>query len=637
MPERMSNRLPCLWVLSVLLAFGLLPGLAAAKSPSTRPAPKLKPVAMTVEQSMAGFEARRRELIERTASVMIDRATGRTSTRPEHDPYGNGSICQLVLGQDIAAANTQLRRVARYMERAPGTQRDPRGESDFAAMSMARAWLLFKGTDTLEPATRQAIRTFFRVYNFESTALSENHALLFHTARYLMAGELPEEPFAGFGGRTGKALAAEDGDWLKTFIRFRARRGWAEFDSACYLPVDFQCLACLFDYAPDADLRRLAGTMMDLLLVDLAVDSLHGMCCGANGRIYGGQAVDHATAGTHAIEYLYFGNFDKTSLQPRRGMNVDALVSKYRPRRIVLQIALSRPDRYVSRERKHLHNMTDLLPAKPLGGSIRKLTLWSPQFVLGSVQYQDLYPPGRSAWYAHHEQHEWDLSFGTRTTARLFTHHPNTGPRPEHGYWTGDLGCGCVSTFQNRTAVLALFDIPAKQPCQFIHAYVPRRSFDEVVEEDGWIFVREGPAAAALRMLGGHVPTTQGDWVSVEVISPGAKNGSVCEVGRLADFGGFAGFRREIVANTIDFDREAMRLTYTSRRAGTIRMDAKQLREVDGRPADLDYATYDCPYIQSAWDSGVIELIHGSNRERLDFTGAADQSAPSTAPDTGSQ
>ncbi|MEJ0000604.1 MAG: hypothetical protein WDO13_16450 [Verrucomicrobiota bacterium] len=93
-------------------------------------------------------------------------------------------------------------------------------------------------------------------------------------------------------------------------MRFRAQRGWGEFDSSIYLGADWECLCCLYDDAPDAALRELAGKMMDLLLADMAVDSLRGMYGGAQGRIYPPHALDHTREPVRVLQYLYFGLFD---------------------------------------------------------------------------------------------------------------------------------------------------------------------------------------------------------------------------------------------------------------------------------------------------------------------------------------
>jgi hypothetical protein len=568
---------------------------------------KISPVVLSVDESIAGFEQRRKNLLEWTAGL-------------ENDPHGLNAAVRLLLGHDMESSNKAIRNLAEWFERPPTHPAGHQGNCDFAALGLSRAWHQFKETRKLEPLTRQRIREFFLANNFESKFESENHGLAFRVSRYLMGVEFPEETFNAWK-RKGKTLAAADAKWLKAFIRFRARRGWGEFDTE-YIVANWWCLTALYDFAPDQELARLAGLMMNLLLVDMTVDSLNGMYGGARGRIYTRHAHDHANENAVSLQYLYFGNLqpERVRPSPTGSRPVFAFASSFRPHRLVVEVALSRSGTYINRERKHLHNTADLRPETPLAGSIRKMTLHSPHFILGAVQFQDPYPRGcKGAGYAWHEQHQWDLSFGTRTRARIFTHHPHNSGRPEHGYWTGDFHCGCTSTFQHRTAVVALYDIPSKEPCQFIHAYLPRDAFDEVVEENDWIFVREGPACAGLRMLGGHKWTTQGEWRDVEVISPGAKNAAVCEVGLLADFDGFDGFQRELAANEIRFDGNSMRLTYTSKRAGKIAIDTQRLRTVNDEPVDLDYPSFDSPYVHAAWDSEVITIKCGGKSMRLDF------------------
>jgi hypothetical protein len=579
-----------------------------------------------IERSAAGFEKRRKLLLEKIAGAKI---TARGVANPRRDIFANRAIANLLLGRHAAAANVRLRRTAEWFDHPHPDGRDHRGECDFAAMKLCRAWHLFKGTKKLEPTTREKIARFFLETDFQSKYPSENHLLLWRTSRYLMGAEFRGETFKAWR-RKGQSLEQPDRQWLANYIRFRAKRGWGEFDSACYFAPEWECLTNIHDYAPDAELRHLAGMMLDLLLVDMAVDSLKGMYCGAHGRIYGPQALDHGNENTWPLQFLYFGNLSAKQLGGK-GTLVDALVSSYRPKSIILDVALNRKTAYENRERKHLHNVNDVMPARPLAGSIRKYTWWTPHHAMGCVQKQDLYPARcKGSWYAHHEQHQWDLSFATGPRARIFTHHPGK-KGDEHGHWSGDLGCGCGHFFQNRTALVALYDVPEQQPLQLIHAYVPKAEFDEVIEENGWIFVRAGRSCAALKMMGGHKWTRHNKWQEphggtarrkwglCEVISAGGRNGAVCEAGLAGDFGGFAAFRKEIAGNRLEFDREELRLTYESKRAGTLHLDARGTRKLNGRPAKLDYATYDCPYLRSKWDSGLVEVIKGRRRLRLDF------------------
>jgi len=559
------------------------------------------------------------------------------------DIYGGSALFALASGRDAAAANASLRRTAEWFDHPHPNGRDLRGEPDFAAIKLARVWHLFPrgAAGPLEEATRERIARFFVTYDFASLYQSENHAFLFHASRLLMGAALPGETFAAYRDgagkpQTGAEVAAEDAAWLKRYLRYRAGHGWGEFDSPAYLVPDWESLSCLFDFSPDAELKRLAVMMLDLLYADLAVDSLGaGWYGGAHGRIYPPQALDHEAEPTALLHYVYFGGKPPAAsrMHPFLG---DVLTCGYRPHPRVADLALNRTAPYENRERKHLHNVADVLPREPLAGSLRKYTYWTPAWTMGAVQFQDAYPADcpchghhggapvepdqrRSAGYAHHQQHQWDLSFATRPDARLFTHHP--GDDPSHNEWTGDRLCGCGHFFQHEGALAALYDIPASQPRQYIHACVPRATFDEVVEEGGAIFVRAGEAYAALLLSEPFRWTAEGEWKDREVVSHGPLHAVVCEAASAGEYPeGFGAFRREIAGNAVRFDRAAMALEYRSARHGLLRLDTRGGRWLDGKAVDLDYPLYGSPHLRSDWGSGLVRIGRdGADPLVLDF------------------
>jgi hypothetical protein len=559
-----------------------------------------------------------------------------TTPVSEADRFGAKALAMLVAGRNETAANVVLKQCAEWFEHPVREGLNGhQGECDFSAIKLCRAYHLFAGGAPLAAETLASIRTFFTRKNFASIYQSENHALLFHTSRHLMAQAYTGDFFQAYE-KTGEQLAAEDGAWLRRFMRYRAGHGWGEFDSVGYLGPVWECLTCLHDFSADQELKRLAGSMMDLLLADMAVDSLHGMYCGAHGRIYPPHAIDHVTEPSRILYYLYFGEIPTNGME-HHGFIIDALTSTYRPLPIVVDIALNRGTAYENRERKQLHNLADVLPVAPLTGSLRKYTYYTPRYALGCVQFQDAYPAccahhnhheipvmadqRGTADYAHHQQHQWDLSFPTGTTARLFTHHPGTDGT--HNYWTGDRLCGCGHFFQHKQALIALYDIPASQPLQFIHAYLPRDAFDEVIEENGWIFARAGDAFAGLWLSSAYRWTTEGEWADREIISAGLKHAVICEAGTTDNYVDFTAFRHAIAGTPVHFDRESMTLDYRSSQTGPLRIDSRGGRYWNERPVDLDYGSYDSPYLYSAWGSGVIEMKIGSTRHILDFNSTA--------------
>ena len=89
--------------------------------------------------------------------------------------------------------------------------------------------------------------------------------------------------------------------------------------------------------------------------------------------------------------------------------------------------------------------------------------------------------------------------------------------------------------------------------------------------------------------------------------------------------GDFAAFRRAIRANPLALRGDAVR--YASRHyAAELRLptDWSGPPEVNGRPLDYRPAkVFDSPFIDSAWNSGLVVLKKGRRRLVLDFTGGS--------------
>lgn len=121
------------------------------------------------------------------------------------DLYGAKALCNLALNEQIAESNQKLRDVAQWYVLPHPKGRDPYGESDFVGIKLAWAYYRFGNSGLLEAETMTAIREYFLTYDFQSKYTSENHQLLFHTSRYLMACAYPDDIFGRYG-MTGRQL-----------------------------------------------------------------------------------------------------------------------------------------------------------------------------------------------------------------------------------------------------------------------------------------------------------------------------------------------------------------------------------------------------------------------------------------------
>lgn len=537
-----------------------------------------------------------------------------------NDATGAAALCNLSLGIYIHESNEKLRAVANWYVLPHPKGRDPHGECDFAAIKLAWAYHLFHASGLLEAQTLAAIKEYFLGYDFQSKYTSENHQLLFHTSRYLMACVYPDEVFGRYG-LTGAQLKTLENDYLLDFIQYRAKRGWDEFDSGCYLAPAFEALLALYEFAEDERLRLGAKMMLHVRLMDVVHESLEGMHGGAHGRIYERHALDHRKECSYFLQALYFGNVPYDA----DNVIVEALLSTFVPDPLLENVLHGRCDPYEVRERVHLHCSTYKAPQRPLkheDASLRKLTYVTRSYVLGTVQWQDPYQEGSlAAWRSGHEQMDWDLTIaGGDTRRRIFTQHPghNGAEGAEHGYWTGDLFCNCSSHFQQGPVSLSLYEIPEGEPYQWIHAYFPQALFDNVVMEGTAIYAQSGDVYVMLLFSQDFTVTQEGPWKGVELICPGNRVAVAAEAADRNAFVSFDAFIKAMKQNQMQLDRQRMRLEYRSARAGTLVL-TREDRLVNGMRADLDYATYDSPYLFAPWDSGVITLLYGKTKILCDF------------------
>jgi hypothetical protein len=181
-----------------------------------------------------------------------------------------------------------------------------------------------------------------------------------------------------------------------------------------------------------------------------------------------------------------------------------------------------------------------------------------------------------------------------------------------------------VDCFQHKNVVLGRGAVG--------EAYLATQEFDDVVEENGWIFLRTAEAFVAYRVVGcGYTwmgvknPSVFGDFIRFE--RPDAP--FILEVAEAGDYGkDFDKFRADVADNQIELRPDG--LSYESctqgrpgpsaeRFVATLRYGALPL--LDRVPVELErYGTFESPHLHSDWDSGVIVLRCGAERMTVNVT-----------------
>jgi hypothetical protein len=193
------------------------------------------------------------------------------------------------------------------------------------------------------------------------------------------------------------------------------------------------------------------------------------------------------------------------------------------------------------------------------------------------------------------------------------------GPPPN--YWTGS---GCLPRVaQVKNVLFAIYRIekfPAlylNERLPFTHAWLPRDQFEEVVEQDGWIFARYGDGYLAL--LSEHPYEWRelpGEDNHREIIVHSKRNIWICEMGRMAVDGSFERFIQRILEAEVLFS--GSHVSYNSPSEGRLEFSWEGPLSHEGREIPLgDYPRYASPYTQTEFPPEKIHIELGS--ESLDL------------------
>lgn len=155
---------------------------------------------------------------------------------------------------------------------------------------------------------------------------TENHQILYAAAAYLAGQLYPHETF-GNSGRTGRALMAAARPRIARWLDLRFRTGFSEWLSNVYYDEDLAALLSLVDFCRDEELARRAAMVTDLLLFDMALNSLRGVFGSSHGRSYEESKKHAACEATADTSALLFGQGS-----PTRADNMSAVCFALSPR-----------------------------------------------------------------------------------------------------------------------------------------------------------------------------------------------------------------------------------------------------------------------------------------------------------------
>ena len=135
---------------------------------------------------------------------------------------------------------------------------------------------------------------------------TENHYILFSSAAYLAGQLYPKKIFAN-SGLSGEALMEIHRGRILSWLNLRFYTGFSEWLSNVYYDEDLVALISLADFCHDKEIHKRSIMMIDLILLDIALNSYKGLFGSTHGRSYEEDKKWANQEKTSSISKLIFG------------------------------------------------------------------------------------------------------------------------------------------------------------------------------------------------------------------------------------------------------------------------------------------------------------------------------------------
>ncbi len=242
-------------------------------------------------------------------------------------------------------------------------------------------------------------------------------------------------------------------------------------------------------------------------------------------------------------------------------------------------------------------------------------TYKTPDYMLSTAQ-------DHRKGYGGDQHHIWQATLGPN--AVCFTTHPGRIGEASPNYWEGSGVLPRSAQIKNLN--ITIYNITPFFPGLYVpiknfytHAWVPKDQFDEVIEQNGWIFARKDRGYLALTSqkpyfwneenleVEGHTIRKNPEDFNREVIALGKENIWLCQLGREADDGPFAQFIETVGSAELTFNGQ--NVEYQAPGIGQVRFGWDGPLTMDREVINVEnYPRYDNPYVQAEFDPNEIHI-----------------------------
>ncbi|MBN2011293.1 hypothetical protein JW960_18255 [candidate division KSB1 bacterium] len=463
----------------------------------------------------------------------------------------------------------------------------------------------------------------------EDKGFTQNHKLLFRTARYLFGQTWPDGPNLA-DGMTPQQAKAEAEEWINGLIDRTVTLGMYEFDSVNYCQLYLICFTSLYDFTHDPLMRQKAWMMMNLLLADWAPEYLSGNWIGAHSREKFNQ-VTHTVLNSGVampFGYMFFGDSQFHPELPEAILAGIGAVQGFRPMPLVGNIATDRSQPYVHRETKS--------PRRGLGICQGEIPIWKYDYVTKNYALGSSYGDISAV-----ENHRWDLtwvsekdgstcffinpSYSAERLRYFFDVAPEgilqeiTRQRPYYSdpnKWIE--GSVYEELCQYKNTIIALYNIPENTRNGHVNGFFPKIIEERNEDSDGWIFCKSDSIYFAVKLL------TKGTWHEepdhFRLTLNDRRTGVIMEVAQISEYPSFEAFKQQIESNALKIDLTNLHITYTNSHSDKLNFTYGKERIINGKKVNFKaWPLFSGPFVNSKMGSKIINIQYGKEKFILDF------------------
>ena len=446
---------------------------------------------------------------------------------------------------------------------------------------------------------------------------SENHDAMYRFSAYGAAEILRNVPaYQNLTYNDGSTVSQQYEAWnsyFKQYLTERAKKGLlVELGSPTYSKYTTQVWYNFYDFAPDMELARLGGCLLDLWWADWALDQINGVRGSGKNRTYQDVTQSGTDDGAYSMCWFYLNKGTPNGKHP----GVMCLVtSGYRMPLVVMDMALDTAGKGVyefSSRRPGLQSFAfdanGIIGIDAQAGAILQYTYHTPAYILGTNMVGKL---AKNAWTPISSQNRWHGAiFSVHPNARIFPECLGNvaDPRTYNQHWS----------VQNKGTQITQ-KLSTSTQSGVMRVFFSGGATDMTIsEENGWVLARMSNAFAAVRPAWGTYSWDDANWIRFsDQYAP-----VIMEVWQSSDFSNvFSLFKAAVFAQTINVNNGV--LTYTGLKdAGTFTFytQTATLPMINGTPINLapNY-TFQSPFMNEDWDSGIVEISKDERSITLDF------------------